>query len=327
MRITKNTSDFGGMAVNWFFVISGFLITGSFKNSSSLKDYLVKRVLRIVPGFTIAFLLSLFLFGALGSIKGVNVYENIKHYFSAVGLKNNVARLLTLQSPKAGAGFEGVPLPRKLNSPLWTIQFEFICYLFVPVMALMKIHKIKWITLLLFILAYSIMLFQKFGNFFPWDANYKSLFLGDPYYLPRFLTYFLSGACFYIFKDNVPRHTGLTLLSLILIVVASLQGSMVDIVMPVAGSYLLFYIAFHPGFIFSKFASKGDFSYGTYLYAWPVQQLIMYYFADKIQPLSLFIFASVFTLAIAFLSWHLIEKSFLQLKNKYSLPEVGRKAW
>jgi peptidoglycan/LPS O-acetylase OafA/YrhL len=182
MRINNNTSDFGSVAVNWFFIISGFLITGSFKNSSSLKDYFAKRVLRIVPGFTVAFLLSIFLFGPLGSLKAGDVFESIKNYFSHVGLKINPIRLATLQAPKAGAGFEGTPLPKLLNAPLWTIQFEFICYLFVPVMAFMKIYKIKWVSVLLFVFAFTLMLFQKFGNFFPENPNYKSTFFGDPYY-------------------------------------------------------------------------------------------------------------------------------------------------
>lgn len=327
MRINNNTSDFGSVAVNWFFIISGFLITGSFKNSSSLKDYLTKRILRIVPGFTIAFLLSIFLFGALGSLKGADVYENIKQYFSTAGLKNNVMRLATLQDPKSSAGYEGIPLPKLSNSPLWTIQFEFICYLFVPIIALMNVYKTKWITVALFIVAYTLMLSQKFGDFFPINPNYKSNFLGDPCYLPRFFTYFLSGACFFIFKDRIPRHTGFIILSLVLVLCASFQGKMIHIVMPVAGSYILFYIAFHPTFNYSKFAANGDFSYGTYLYAWPIQQLIMYYFSDNIHPITLFIFASILTLGMAFLSWHFIEKRFLRLKNKYSLSTVTNKAW
>ncbi len=316
MKINNNISDFESVAVNWFFIISGFLITGSIKNSASLKDYFVKRILRIVPGFAVAFLLSIFLFGPLGSIKAVDIFENIKNYFAHVSFKNAVIKLATLQAPKVGAGFEGTPLPKLLNEPLWTIQFEFICYLFVPVLALLRVFRIKWIAIILFLVAFALMLFQHFGSFF-----------GDPYYLPRFFTYFLSGTCFYIYRHQIPRNLIIMMLSLALVLFASFQGKMLHIVMPTAGSYILFYITFHPLINYSKFAQKGDFSYGVYLYAWPIQQLLMYYLSDNIEPLTLFGMATLITLAMAFLSWHLVEKRFLQLKNKYSKSSQNSKAW
>ncbi len=327
MKINNNTSDFGSVAVNWFFIISGFLITGSIKNSASLKDYFVKRVLRILPGFTVAFLISIFLFGPLGSLKAVDIFDNIKNYFAHVAFKTNLIKLTTLQAPKVGAGFEGTPLPKLLNEPLWTIQFEFICYLFVPVLALLRVFRIKWIAILLFLVAFALMLFQKFGSFFQFDPYYKAPFFGDPYYLPRFFTYFLSGTCFYIYRHRMPRNSIIMVISLALVLFASFQGKMLHIVMPTAGSYILFYIAFHPLINYSKFASKGDFSYGVYLYAWPIQQLLMYYLSDHIEPLTLFGMATLITLAMAFLSWHLVEKRFLQLKNKYSKSSQNSKAW
>ncbi|MEO7802217.1 MAG: acyltransferase [Ginsengibacter sp.] len=325
MRINNNTSDLGSFAVNWFFVISGFLITASFYNSSSTKEFLIKRVYRIVPAFVVAFVLSIILFGALGTIAGAHPFENIKDYFSVIGLKRNVVKLLTLQEPKGNA-YLGTPLPKLLNSPLWTIQFEFICYLFVPVMGLLNVHRIKWMAVLLFAIAYTMMLSQNFGSFFPEDPNYSSRLLYNPYYLPRFFTYFLSGACFYIYRDRIPRSRLMALLALILAVIASVHGKLIHVVMPVGGAYILFYFAFHPTIVYPKFASKGDFSYGTYLFAWPIQQLLIYFFPGRFNPFTLFVFAAVITLFFAFMSWHLVEKRFLQFKKNYIQPALAARA-
>jgi peptidoglycan/LPS O-acetylase OafA/YrhL len=47
--------SFGELAVDGFFLISGYLITKSFLQSQSATSYLIKRVFRIVPGYLAAF--------------------------------------------------------------------------------------------------------------------------------------------------------------------------------------------------------------------------------------------------------------------------------
>jgi peptidoglycan/LPS O-acetylase OafA/YrhL len=95
-------------------------------------------------------------------------------------------------------------------------------------------------------------------------------------------------------------------------------------VLPIAGAYLLFYLTYHPGIRLSNFAKHGDFSYGVYLYGWPVQALIMYYFKDHLNPFLLFITSLPVAILFAFCSWHLVESPFLKLKKKKTLsPKVA----
>ena len=108
--------------------------------------------------------------------------------------------------------------------------------------------------------------------------------------------------------------------AVVLTVLACVWLKTIDLVLPFTGSYLAFYIAFHPGIKLSGFAKKGDLSYGMYLYAWPVQQTLTYFFYKHLNPLLLFLLAVPVTYLLAWLSWHYIEKTFLKLKNKSVVP-------
>ena len=67
MIFTQNQVDIGGIAVDFFFVTSGFLIFRSFEQSSTFASYLIKRIRRICPAFFTAFILSVLFFGMLGA--------------------------------------------------------------------------------------------------------------------------------------------------------------------------------------------------------------------------------------------------------------------
>lgn len=116
---------FGSFAVSGFFVISGFLITGSYLNSSTIWSYLRKRVTRIYPAFVLASIVSLVIVAPLG---GAYLQLDPRHILVAL------ARIATLQRPMlAGAFTEGhySDLTVALNGAMWTIQYEFTCYILV----------------------------------------------------------------------------------------------------------------------------------------------------------------------------------------------------
>jgi peptidoglycan/LPS O-acetylase OafA/YrhL len=87
----------------------------------------------------------------------------------------------------------------------------------------------------------------------------------------------------------------------------------VALIFPLALTYLLLFLAFQPVPGLVRWAKYGDFSYGLYLFAFPVQQLLVRWLGFE-QPLVLFVVATPLVLLCAFASWHLIEKPFLSLK-------------
>jgi peptidoglycan/LPS O-acetylase OafA/YrhL len=81
------------------------------------------------------------------------------------------------------------------------------------------------------------------------------------------------------------------------------------------GGYLLFWFAFNVRS--RRLAAVGhrvDISYGVYLYAWPVQKLLIWW-DPEISPWPVFIEATAITSLLAFGSWSLVEKPFLNLKS------------
>jgi peptidoglycan/LPS O-acetylase OafA/YrhL len=84
-----------------------------------------------------------------------------------------------------------------------------------------------------------------------------------------------------------------------------------QLLFPVVGAYLVFWFGYHPRLQLHNFARFGDFSYGTYLYAFPIQQLLVQQAGGSLNPYLLFIVAAPLSLVAAFGSWHGVEKWFL----------------
>jgi peptidoglycan/LPS O-acetylase OafA/YrhL len=287
---THNQIDLGGIAVCFFFVISGFLIVKSFENSNSTREYLIKRVLRICPGFFVAFLVSIFILGGLGTIDASHKFGQWKYYFQHIGYVRTILEFLTLEAPKSVHSFSTNPLRNQVNEPLWTIQYEFTCYLLVPLLGIISMLKRKWLSLAFFLISYIILILQTI-NFITIPDNEQNWVFLYPSELPLLLAFFFAGSCFYFFRNNIRRSKLLILLAIISIIFASRWVPGINMVLPLAGTYLIFYFAYHPRIQLNNFAKRGDFSYGLYLYGWPVQQLIVYFFAKRIGPNQLFLIA------------------------------------
>lgn len=86
----------------------------------------------------------------------------------------------------------------------------------------------------------------------------------------------------------------------------------------ICGSYLIFYFAYHPQIKLWSFAKYGDLSYGVYVYAFPIQQLVVLNYGASITPVENFLYSYPFILILAFMSWHLVESPALKFKKRVS---------
>ncbi|NTS39854.1 acyltransferase [Flavisolibacter sp. BT320] len=336
-QLTRHQLAFGTLAVNFFFVISGFLVLQSLGRSKTYFDYLFKRVLRIYPAFVVAILLCALVVAPLGNGSVLHPFQNFSDYWSEINLKQLVKTCLFLKDDLYALPptFQNNPAPLDLNTSVWTISFEFMCYLVLlglGILGAFKTHKLVPLGLFLTILFLNCLHFDVYNHynltgelqkdaipFFP--AHDFEDFLN----MEHLLLFFMAGTCFYSYRNYIPRSRYLLLLSAAAVAGSIYWGKGFEIVQSIFGSYLLFYFIFSNRIRLHRFARYGDLSYGIYLFGWPVQQLVILYIGKEISfPVSLLL-TTVFLLPVAFASWHLVEKPALSLKKKsFFVPLVSK---
>jgi peptidoglycan/LPS O-acetylase OafA/YrhL len=303
-RIT-GTLDVGEVSVDGFFLISGYLITASYYGSSSVKSYLIKRCLRIHPAFAIATLVSIFVFAPLSGGWELFADYTWKDWLKIPG------KILILSEPWVEGAFRSLQDPTSqapLNLPTWTIRYEFICYLTVPVAAYCGLYKRNIFAGVVAILlsVYFLIQYQKFHD--NYDSDYMSII--------RFLTTFSVGAAFYVHREQLVWNKKISLICTILLCSLITNAYWAREVLILCGGYLMFNFAlnFKHAFI-NNIGRTNDISYGVYLYAWPFQMLLIKYHPD-ISPWTLTAYALVFAMVMGYLSWKLVEKPFMQMKRR-----------
>lgn len=300
-RLSGGQASFGDIAVNVFFVISGFLIAMSWERSKSPWAYLKSRIYRIYPGFVAVTVLCAFVVAPI---------------FTPTGEPKLTARLLgrpfldaaILQEYLVKDVFANNPHPGRMYGSVWTIRYEFVCYLVVMALGLLKAMRKRMIVALLFV-------------FFA--AAYAE---GFPTHWFRFLAFYLAGTTCYLFRDCIPYRDRVAAVSAAVIAGSFFYAPLLPLTLTVCGTYLVFWLAFTKYLSLPHFARYGDFSYGIYLYAYPLQQIIVAKFGSRLSPPLLFLWALPCAVLAGVLSWHLLEKRFLKKKARHIEPvDLGRR--
>lgn len=294
-------------AVSFFFVMSGFLVTQSWRRTPQAGLFLTKRVLRIYPAFIFVSLFCAFVIGPLGAASASDYFRQ----FHPVGF---VAYMVLLVGPYLPPTLPHVPYAGQVANSFWTLRYEFECYLLVLLLGLTGLVRRPAFILACFLLAAGAALAAGLGHGLP-VPNRDLHLVGNPVYWPHFALCFLSGMTFLLYRERISFALPWRLLACAALAAGAIFDQWWNVVVPTAGAYLLFWLAFHPVPKLAHFAKYGDFSYGVYLFAFPVQQIIVCYFLPHLTPLRLFCAAFPLTLLLAILSWHLVEKPALRLKR------------
>lgn len=299
-----HTITLGGVAVNGFFLLSGYLIVQSWERSPHLGTFLKKRILRIYPGFLVASCVCAFVVGPLGSHPAA--------YFAQFHLLQFLKEAVLLHPPAVPPVFEGQSYP-VVNGAMWTIAYEFRCYLCVALLGMCGLFKRRQLWLALTIL--TMMLFLAPTLLGKLSFPGLKILIANPKLFVSFFMFFSVGGCFFLFRDRIPYRRNWAAVALLILLPCMFRLNTAQIALSIAGGYLLFSAAFARSSVLDRFKTTHDISYGVYLYGWPVQKLLLWYL-PALAPGLLFLLACGGSGLCGLLSWQLVEQPFLRMKAR-----------
>lgn len=292
------------LAVDAFFIVSGFLIFMSYEHSKSNKIYAYKRIKRILPGYIFVILFSSIILFFVSN-------NNFQNYFNIDFMKYVIYNLLTLNflHPTLPGIFDNNYMDA-VNGALWTIKVEIMFYISVPfiIYFMKKINKL-YILILIYMLA---ILYYQVMTYFSIDYPFASKLSKQ---LPTQLAYFISGASLYYYHELFKKYSLPLLIGSLLILVLYKISTPIHFLYPFALSIIVIYIATVLKYL-GNFGKFGDLSFGIYIWHFPIIQVLISYnvFSNTTYGV-LFFLISIFL--ASFISWHLIEKRFLYKSSHY----------
>jgi peptidoglycan/LPS O-acetylase OafA/YrhL len=290
-------STLGGAAVEAFFAVSGFFIAQSFDRCRSLVDFLAARLLRLIPALAIVSVLLAGLVGPLVSALDAGAYySSPKVWWYAPRAISIFWRGDTLPGV-----FLSNPYPNIVNGPLWTLTYEVLCYTALVSVALCGLINRRLFPIFagLFLTFYLV-------------AHFLIRYLDLTVYANMGLPFFI-GVAVYVYRDIIPLRG----LIFTLMFAAAVGFTVIHFAVTPAWAVVIAYGCFCFGFawmpLLLRYNRFGDYSYGLYIYGWPVQQLAAQ-FIPGIQPVGLMCITFGIAIPCAILSWTFVERPALRLR-------------
>ncbi|WP_349898927.1 acyltransferase family protein [Parafrigoribacterium soli] len=285
-----------GVAV--FFVISGYLITGSWQRRPHLPRYLTSRVLRIIPGLALVTFAAAFILGPIVTSLSPQDYfgsgETYAYLRNAVLLPNYVLPGV----------FGNNPYPLAVNGSLWTLPAEFACYLVVPVLGWLprRLRVPAWVLFGAASAVLSTMHLDFFG------ARVESA--------AAMWVFFAGGALVRLALQRKRLRldvAGGLLIAWLAIVALLPQYGLAIAWIALPYCVLAFGVQSTP--VLRHASRYGDLSYGLYLWAFPVQQTIVHFFGVLPWMPDVTI-VTLITAIFAYASWHVVERPSMDVAQR-----------
>lgn len=309
LSLTNGKFTISYLGVTIFFVISGYLISKSFIRSGNPIDFVWKRILRLYPGIFALTLVTAFLFGPVNTrLSLFEYFQNPRFisYFSS-------ASIIFTQQDLPGC-FELNPFPVSINGSLWTLIFEMTMYLTIFICGLLYSFTKNKLTFLISVIYTSYLFIFQDDSLIPKHKLWNYMDINS--YI-NFGKFFMAGSLLYVLEKWIKYTKYIFAMMLAILIFSFYHDSIFNYTKAFTVSYIVLYFCF----IKSKVATigrHGDFSYGMYIYAFPVQQTLAHFLQGQI-PFPVFFLASLIgTFGFAYLSWFLVESPSLKFKDLFS---------
>lgn len=309
MKLTHNQVATGRLPVDVFFVLSGFLIAASFVRTANWRAYAWHRFLRIYPAFLVCITLTgLVLAPIFGD--GMDFPYVVLNAPLITGIIDYIPGMFTF-----------APFP-SVNGALWTLPWELRAYVLLAILGgIGSLSKRRWIVVAVFVACWVAFVAQIFSH--PGLQTSAAVTGGL-----RLFSFFFAGTLFYVYRKRIPVRWQLFAASIVVMTAGTIVGTVTQpysagvfyAVAPIPLAYATLYL----GMRLTTINSMNDRSCGTYIYGTLMLNILVYFglhrvftedpgFWDWLAYLTL---AYLATYAVANLSWFLIEKPAMKLKDR-----------
>ncbi|WP_367372489.1 acyltransferase family protein [Pseudomonas lini] len=296
-------ASYGGLGIEIFFIISGYLIVKSWDFTPSAANFLIKRSLRIFPALIVVVLISMFVLGPIFTTLTVSEYFAHPQFWSYM---RNIILSPVFYLPGV---LEHARVPNAVNGSLWSLPVEFFMYLVVMGLGLL-FKGGRWVytaVTALFALTVVFWCWRNAPLVVVYGTDVRNIFLTG--------IYFMIGACYAKWRlERWFSLSGVCVLIMATILLAP-YAAVSKFLLWLALPYVVLAYGLSRSWLGSWVNRVGDCSYGVYIYAFPVQQFVLLKFPNISYPMYLFV-TIVITLMLGYASWHLVEKRVLKFKPK-----------
>ena len=303
LQFWLNGVSLGTVCVYVFFTISGFFIAKSFDRSPSLGRFLRARVLRLYPALAVVLIITVMIAGLFLTVAPPKAYWTVAPEYVVRNLS-----LYRLQFELPGV-FDRNPLGPAINGSLWTLFHEVMCYVGVFLTGLLGLLRNRRVLVVLLV---GFVILQPLALLLPLPEKLAAFL--------KLTVPFAIGTAFYVWRDFVPLRLSIGL-ALIVLVSLTYVTPLFHMTFAVALSYWIFLVGLAKAPALLTYNRLGDYSYGIYIYAFPLQQLMAFW--GVALPLANMLLAFPVTLTMAILSWHLIEKPALSWVHRPVVTKKG----
>lgn len=296
LRAVGSPVPLHGLGVLVFFAISGFLILRS-ATTQGLQAFVRSRLLRILPGLAVCVVLTAFVIGPIYSTLRVEDYFGLLSPYDYVLRAISFTRHPAFELP--GVAFTSTRFGTTVNGSLWTIPLEMRLYILAAIVALASryLRVPAWVAILSIVLLAAAV---DTTTIVPDEDGYRLAWL------------FGLGASMFACKRWIPMHW--TVMLLILLAWLISRGTTVEAAaFNLLVAYGTMYLAFLPKLVLPP--GIRDYSYGIYLYAFPIQQMVGHAF-PSFGPYALMTACIPLVWMAGMASWFAVESPALKFKPR-----------